>query len=76
MTQPDDVRRHADGAIDMDFYRAHAALLRREARANARTMRKMAAILVAAASTVVLLAVSAVRHGSVQVATTTILPAP
>ena len=31
MTETPDVRRHADRSIDYDFYRAHAAELRRKA---------------------------------------------
>jgi hypothetical protein len=32
MTQTQDIHRHDDGSIDFDFYRAHAAQLRREQR--------------------------------------------
>jgi len=40
MTQTDTVRRHPNGAIDLDFYRAGATALRRQAMRDASTVRK------------------------------------
>lgn len=34
MTQTQNIRRHDDGSINFDFYRAHAAQLRREQRSE------------------------------------------
>jgi hypothetical protein len=39
MTQTHDIRRHPDGSIDFDFYRASAAELRRQAMRDNRTLR-------------------------------------
>ena len=40
MTQTDTVRRHPNGSIDFDFYRAGATALRRQAMRDGATLRK------------------------------------
>ena len=39
----DNVRRHRDGSIDLDFYRTRSVALRRRAMRDSRTMRMAAA---------------------------------
>jgi hypothetical protein len=41
MTPTDPVRRHHDGSIDFDFYRAGATALRRQAMQDGKVLRKM-----------------------------------
>jgi anti-sigma factor RsiW len=41
MTTTDTVRRHPDGSIDFDFYRASATALRRQAMQDGKVLRKM-----------------------------------
>jgi hypothetical protein len=44
-TESQDIRRHPDGSIDVDFYRARAAALRGQAKRD-RVMLKMASVIV------------------------------
>ena len=43
MTQTHDIRRHPDGSIDFDFYRASATVLRGEAMRDNRSLRMASA---------------------------------
>ena len=60
MTQAHEVRRHADGSIDFDFYRARARALRMQAIRDVTTVKATDTLTLVTAAAAVTVAVAAI----------------